>query len=260
MKYVDEKDRKALRGVRLLPDDPFTFSCHPEVSCFNRCCRNLNLFLYPYDVIRLKARLNIASDVFLDRYVDVVLRDGNFFPEVLLTMADNKERTCPFLSDAGCTVYEDRPDTCRKYPLEMGLIHDAETGEDQPVFFFRPAEFCRGSLETGEWTPSTYTKDQNAVLYSKMTVEWAKIRRLFTVDPWGPEGPSGPKAKMAFMACYNPDAFRTFVLESSFKKRFKVKPDLLRKAKKDDTALLRLGFAWVRLFLFNISSPSIRPR
>ncbi len=40
---------------------------------FSLCCRNLNLFLYPYDVIRLKKGLEITSDQFLDKYVDIVL-------------------------------------------------------------------------------------------------------------------------------------------------------------------------------------------
>ena len=28
---------------RLGPDDRFKFACHPGVSCFNRCCGDVNL-------------------------------------------------------------------------------------------------------------------------------------------------------------------------------------------------------------------------
>jgi len=37
---------------RLTRDDTFTFACHPGVSCFNQCCRDVNIFLTPYDIIR----------------------------------------------------------------------------------------------------------------------------------------------------------------------------------------------------------------
>ena len=32
---------------RLGPDDKFEFACHPGVSCFNKCCGDVNIFLSP---------------------------------------------------------------------------------------------------------------------------------------------------------------------------------------------------------------------
>ncbi|MBW1984771.1 MAG: YkgJ family cysteine cluster protein, partial [Deltaproteobacteria bacterium] len=81
MKYVDIKDIESLPGKMLGEDDVFCFQCHSELSCFNQCCRNLKLFLYPYDILRLKNNLDISSDTFIDQYVDVVLREDSFFPE-----------------------------------------------------------------------------------------------------------------------------------------------------------------------------------
>ena len=95
MKSIDLNKLKDLPGRQIGEKDTFSFRCYPGIGCYNRCCRNLNLFLYPYDVLRLKNALDISSDEFLDRYVDVVLRSNNFFPEVLLRMADNPEKTCP---------------------------------------------------------------------------------------------------------------------------------------------------------------------
>ncbi len=93
-----------------------------------------------------------------------------------------------------------------------------------------------------------------------MTVRWAELRRLFQNDPWGAEGPTGARAKMTFMAAYNIDRFREFVFGSSFLKRFKVDPEVLRKIKKDDAALLLLGFDWIKLFLWGIRGRRIKPR
>ena len=69
MKQLDAADLDRLPGIRIREGEAFQFRCHPGIGCFNRCCRHLNLFLYPYDVIRLRARLGLTSDEFLDRHV-----------------------------------------------------------------------------------------------------------------------------------------------------------------------------------------------
>lgn len=260
MKRIDLDDIDQVPGRRIGPGERFRFRCHPGLDCFNRCCRNLNLFLYPYDVVRLKNRLEISSDVFLDRHVDVVLRDGSHFPEVLLKMADNADRTCPFLTDAGCSVYPDRPDTCRGFPVERGLVWDAATRANRPIHFFRPPDFCLGRHEAVEWDLAGWEKDQEAGAYREMTVRWAEIRQLLEGDPWGGEGPVGQRAKMTFMAAYNVDRFRDFVFGSSLLRRFSVKKKIQQRIRRSDTELLKFGFAWIRLFVFDIETPHIRPR
>jgi len=260
MKDVDIAELDKLPGIRIKETDSFCFRCHPNLDCFNRCCRNLNLFLYPYDVLRLKQTLKISSDAFLDNYVDIVLRSSNYFPEVLLRMSDDPEKTCPFLSETGCAVYSDRPDTCRTFPIEQGLLYSAEQKKGLPIYYYRPPDFCLGQHEKKEWTLPSWVEDQEAQQYHKMTVRWAALKRLFQNDPWGLEGPQGPKAKMAFMATYNIDRFRDFVFQSSFLKRYKVKSALLRKLKSDDVALLKFGLEWVKVFRWGMQSKDIRLR
>ncbi len=51
-----------------LEDNSFSFACHPGLSCFTECCRDLRLALTPYDILRLKNRLGLASNDFLDQY------------------------------------------------------------------------------------------------------------------------------------------------------------------------------------------------
>jgi len=260
MKYVDIKNIQKLPGRRIEAGDTFSFRCYPGIECFNRCCRNLNLFLYPYDVLRLKHALGISSDEFLDHYVDVVLRSGNFFPDVLLRMSENREKTCPFLVDAGCAIYADRPDTCRTFPIEQGVLYDAARKKDAALHFFRPPDFCQGQHEDQEWTLTTWSRDQDAVLYHRMTIRWAELKRLFQTDPWEAEGPAGARAKMAFMATYNIDRFREFVMNSSFLKRYKVKSVILKKIKANDEELLKFGFDWIKFYLWGIKSTSFKER
>ena len=260
MKKVDIDEIDQLPGRLLKPGDSFQFRCHPEIGCFNKCCRNLNLFLYPYDVLRLKKQLGLTSDCFLDRYVDVVLREDNYFPEVLLRMTDDSEKTCPFLTPDGCRVYPDRPDTCRTFPVEQGIVYDARENRGRPVHLFRPPDFCLGRHESQSWTIRTWCQDQDAVVYNKMTSRWAELKQLFQADPWGGEGPEGPRAKMAFMATYNLDSFREFVFGSSFLKRYKVKGALAKKLRQDDLELLKFGFDWVKFFVWGMKSKKFRLR
>ncbi len=258
MKCSDTEKLDELPGLRLEENDSFSFCCHPEVSCFNLCCRNLNLFLYPYDVLRLKQRLGISSDTFIEQYSDIVLRPSEFFPEVLLRMSENQEKTCPFLSDKGCSVYADRPDTCRTFPLEQGLLYNAGTRKTKRIYFFRPPDFCQGQHEKQTWTAETWIRDQEAEMHNSMTARWAEVKRLFQRDPWGGQGPYSPRGKMAFMAAYNIDRFREFVFESSFLKRYNVKTEILKKAEKDDTDLLKLGLEWMKFFLWGIKSECLK--
>jgi len=260
MKYINENELDQISGRRLAPGEQFGFRCHSDLACFNQCCRNLNLFLYPYDVLRLRRQLEISSDEFIERYVDLVLRKEQHFPEVLLRMADNQEHTCPFLSPQGCSVYPDRPDTCRTFPVEQGALYDAATGHSKAVSYLRPPDFCLGQLEDQQWTTDTWAKDQEAAVYNQMTMRWAEIRSLFQKKPWGAEGPNGPKAKMAFMAVYNIDSFREFIFGSSFLKRYKVKSNLKLKIRKNDKALLLFGFEWIKSFIWGLPSKQIRPK
>ncbi|MDM8523760.1 YkgJ family cysteine cluster protein [Desulfococcaceae bacterium HSG8] len=260
MKYLDTKNLDNIPGTKLEENDTFSFHCHAGLDCFNLCCRNLNLFLYPYDVIRLKNRLEITSDQFLDKYVDVVLRPSDFFPEVLLRMSEDEDKTCIFSTGAGCSVYLDRPDTCRNFPMEKGILYDAEIKKTTRVYFFRPPDFCRGPLENKTYTPRTWTEDQDAVFYNEMTVRWAELKNLFQSDPWGKEGSDGPRGKMAFMTAYNIDSFRDFVFNSSFLKRYKVKSALLKKIRKDETELLIFGFEWIKFYVWGMKTKSLRLR
>ena len=260
MKCIDPQSVAQLPGRRLGENDRFFFRCHSRLACFNRCCRNLNLFIYPYDVIRLKRALGISSDQFIDQHVDIVLREGNYFPDVLLRMADTPQRTCPFLDDSGCSVYPHRPDTCRTFPVEQGALFGSQGKCVQMVRFFRPPDFCLGQHEACQWTVATWLDDQKAQRHNQMTLAWAELKRLFSENPWGSQGPDGPLAKMTFMATYNIDRFRDFVFNSTFLKRYKVKPALLSKLRASDRELLEFGFDWVRFFVWQMPAKRFKGR
>jgi Fe-S-cluster containining protein len=189
----------------------------------------------------------------------MVMRPSNYFPDVLLTMSEDSQKTCPFLTDSGCTVYSDRPDACRTFPVEQG-VWTKDTGQSELVQFYRPPDFCLGQYESKEWTAQSWAVDQQALIYHKMTLRWSELKRMFQTDPWGDQGIHGPKGKMALMATYNPDRFRDFVFNSSFLKRYRVKPARLKHMKKNDVELMIFGFSWVKFYIWGIPSRLISLR
>ncbi len=245
MKEISRDDLDERGGRILKQNDTFCFECRPDLDCFNLCCRNLNLYLYPYDVIRLRKNLGISSSEFIERHTGVVLRPGEVFPSVLLEMAENAEKTCPFLLEKGCGVYPDRPWACRSFPTEHGMDYDEKNGKASRVDLFRPPEFCLGRHEKKEWTVKRWLTNQNALIYYEMTGVWADFLRRLPKDPWRGEGPGGRRGRMAFMAAYNIDEFRSFVFASSFLKRFDIPNALKKKLKTDDAALLKFGLEWI---------------
>lgn len=260
MKHLNPRILEQLPDRPITGDETFSFRCHADLGCFTQCCRNLNLFLYPYDLLRLKSALDVTSDAFIETYVDIVLREGRHFPEVALRMADNEQRTCPFMVPEGCRVYADRPHTCRTFPLEQGILFGDKAGDVTPVAFFRPPDYCLGRHETRKWTIEMWNRDQQALRHHDLNLRWSEIHRWFDNDPWGIEGPQGRKAKMAFMAVYNLDRFREFVFGSSLLKRFHVQKDLTRRLRRSDETLLTFGYEWIKLFVWGQASKIIRPR
>jgi len=260
MKYIDITELDSIGGERIDENDTFFFECRKEMACFNRCCHNLNLILYPYDIIRIKNRLGISSDQFLDAYTDSVLRNGNYFPDLFLRMNEDEEKSCPFLTDAGCSIYSDRPGTCRMFPIEQGMVFNAQKKMTTDIFFFRPPIHCLGPKEQKVWTIPSWIKAQNALPYARMAVLWAEFKRLFSVDPWQGESLNHSKGKMAFMAIYNIDKFREFVFNSSFLKRYHVPYKVLNEIRNNDTELLKLSFEWVKTYLWAIPTNIITLR
>ena len=63
--------------TRIQEDELFNFSCHPRVDCFTNCCRQLELALTPYDVLRLKQETKLDSSSFLANYVISLGGDEN---------------------------------------------------------------------------------------------------------------------------------------------------------------------------------------
>ena len=77
---------------------------------------------------------------------------------------------------------------------------------------------------------------------------------FFAQNPWQGEGAAGPRQQLAFMVCYNIDAFRAYCTENRLTKQYRVDRDQRRRIERDDAELLKFGFQWLKLVLTGESS------
>lgn len=235
--------------VKLGPNSRFKFSCHKEVPCFTQCCRGINIILTPYDIIRLKKRLDLTSEAFLAIYTQPQLLEKTDLPVVTLKLLDDDLESCPFVKNEGCLVYEDRPTSCRYYPLGVATLQHKEGAEDEGFFFFVNEPHCRGFEEEKEWTVNEWRKDQGVDIHDEINAAWMDL--VVRKRSFPPNIKLTEKAKeMFFMVSYNIDKFRQFVFDSTFLKRIPVDADTRKKIQSDDVALFEFGVEWLASILF----------
>lgn len=232
----------------LIGKGSFRFACHSGVACYTRCCHNADMYLYPIDIIRLKQRLGISSEQFLIQHTLTAIRENPYFPNVMLKMSDQEGHPCAFLTPEGCSVYDARPYSCRAYPMEPAIYGDTD-GKIKIRCYVAKHTYCLGHHENPEWTAGQWMENQEMNSYTEINAQWAQIDTLFRKNPFGDQGIDHPAMKMAYMASFNVDTFRRFVLGSSFLERFDIPQDRLEAVRQSDTALLQLGFDWIRQFL-----------
>ncbi|MFP3869343.1 MAG: YkgJ family cysteine cluster protein [Syntrophobacteria bacterium] len=231
-----------------IPNGRFKFACHKDVPCFTRCCAKLSLILTPYDVVRLKNRLQLSSQVFLDKYTTSYVDDDHGAPVVKLKMNDDTHRRCPFVTPDGCNVYEDRPGACRMYPVGRAASKIPGAARAGEYYFLVKESHCLGFNEATEWTVEEWIEDQGLAEYNAMNDlflditagKQAKILKRLSEQHLG----------MYYMACYNLDQFRSFILSTTFLDRFELQEDLVARLKLHDVELMKFGFRWLRFALF----------
>lgn len=256
MKYMDElefgkkqKKQDKVIPVKLTGKSRLKFRCHPGVRCFTACCSNVNIALPPYDLMRIKKRLGISTAEFIEKYGEIQILDRTLLPVITLRMRDDKEKSCPFVTPEGCTIYTDRPNICRYYPVGMATLRkqDADGGKDE-FYFMIKEDHCKGFEEDKEWTIDEWRKDQKADLYDEMNRGWMEI--LIKKKSFGPHEFPEKKNELFFKVSSDLDYFRAFVFESSFLDMYEIPSERVKKIETDDVELLKLSYEWLKHALF----------
>jgi len=222
----------------------FRFYCHSGLACFNRCCREATIILSPYDILRLSRSLGLSTGEFLRRHTRREVESWSGLPLVLVKPA--RTGGCPFLGEAGCTVYGDRPAACRLFPLTQGSELSAEGVVDH--YFLRRLEYCQGFAGEQEWTVAAWQADQCFEDFDRPRRPWLRLLLQQAQPARAPQ--DGRTLSQFYMVAYDLDAFRTFVFESAILPAHGLTLEEARSLRTDDLALLSFSAAYLEHLLF----------
>ena len=222
----------------------FDFSCGPEKSCFNQCCCDINQFLFPYDILRLARSLSMTTGEFLEKYTYIYAGDTTGLPVVSFMTSAKNNHACPFLSEKGCSVYKDRPASCRMFPVARALARSREDGSITEHFALIEDPICEGfNSHNKTTTPARWMEEQGLKEYNRRNDEMIELISLKQqILPGRLEGDE----KEAFvLACYNLDGFRDKV------KAGEIEVEEREAVLENDDALMDAAMAWIKATLFN---------
>ena len=237
-------------------DDTIQFNCHKGISCFNACCKQADITLAPYDVIRLKNHLGISSTEFLKKHTVPFQMDASGMPGIKLRTTD-EEPVCLFVTNEGCSVYEDRPSACRYYPVGLMALRKKDSPTEEHNYCLVEEPHCKGHQEDRKLTIAQYRQEQGVEIYDDMNREWYQI--ILKKRSSGPSiGTPTPTSFQFFFLCsYDIDRFRQFINTDSFKSTYDLPADEFA-ALDDDVALLKFGYRLMKQVLFGEESIPLR--
>lgn len=219
----------------LTESSPFYFACRDTLPCFTQCCRDVNIYLTPYDVLRLrKATGGMGSTEFLARYTRSFLAKTANIPVVQLLM-DEKSLYCPFVADSGCTVYGDRPWACRMFPLDL-----ASTGGKYCLIAGK--DRCMGLLERSGGTVADWLEGQGVEHYAEMESQY----QLVVPERFKPGAAMNEGLGRILFLAYDLDRFAEMLKDERFLKFYEIGEETLRRVRDDQEELLKLAFVYIR--------------
>lgn len=181
-------------------EDKFYFSCHDKLDCFKTCCRDINIFLTPYDVLRMKNKLELTSEEFIKKHTHVLQAPQSGFPVVILKMREDN-LVCPFITDYGCQVYHVRPWSCRMAPVEV-------RGAGIYGIAFKKSH-CHGLNESKEWTVKEWMENQGLDEYNEPETLFSQIP--LKINLTGQKELDEVMKQLVFLGCYNIDTFKAIL-------------------------------------------------
>ncbi|MBI4741087.1 MAG: YkgJ family cysteine cluster protein [Betaproteobacteria bacterium] len=233
------------------------FRCHRDIGCWNACCSNIDISLTPYDVLRLKQRLELGSGEFLNTYTVPYEIEKDGLAGVKLRPVDGGT-ACRFMTPEGCGVYSDRPTACRYYPVALLSMRKQDEYIDQNSYALVQEPHCLGHQDPRSITVNDYRAEQGLPEYDDLARGWRQL--ILKKKSSGPSigKPSKRSLQLFFMACYDLDRFREFVASEGFSDLFDIPDEELLKILGDDVNLLEFAFRFLRQTLFGETSIALR--
>ena len=225
------------------------FQCRKGISCWNACCSNIDISLTPYDILRLKQRLDISSGEFLKQYTVPFEMEQSGIAGVKLRPLENGT-ACRFMSAEGCGVYEDRPTACRYYQVALLSMRRQDEYTDTHAYALVKEEHCLGHKEPRMIIIDEYRHEQGVEEYDELARGWRQL--ILKKKSSGPSigKPSKSSLQLFFMVCYDLDRFRSFVVSEGFNELYALNTEETIEILGDDTQLMLFGFRFLKQVLF----------
>ena len=255
--FKEPKPFSPVQPVSLGLDDTFRFRCHKGIACFNKCCENTDILLTPYDILRLKNRLDLSAREFIDRYTTDCELDAHGMPGLKLGHRKGSS-ACVFLTPEGCGVYPDRPAACRYYALGHMAMRRKGSPADEDSFFVVKEAHCLGHDEPYEQTIREYRIEQGVDRYDEANREWRQI--VLKKRSTGPTvgRPSQRSFELFFLASYDLDGFRAFVASEGFRAVFDLPDAEHARLLADEEALLQFALRFLRQVLYGEKTIAVK--
>lgn len=230
------------------------FECKPGISCFNACCKQADITLAPYDIIRLKKRLGLTSTEFLKKHTVPFEMDSHGMPGIKMRTTDVNP-VCLFMDEEkGCTVYTDRPTSCRYYPIALMSSRKADEYHDEQHYALVKEPHCRGHEQPRELTVADYRKEQGVEEFDELNREYYRI--ILKKKSAGPSvgRPTPTSFQLFFLACYDIDRFKQFLNSPSFLTVYDISDEEFQRINKDDVECLKFAYRLLKQVLFGEES------
>lgn len=114
------------------------------------CCRNMEIFLNPYDVLKLSEVLKKTTGEVIRDELLFLKSKGQLFSRPILKKA--RSGSCSFNRDRKCMIHPSRPLSCRLFPL-------ARLNQE---FYLQETEYCLGIHQKDRQPLSSYLKQEES--------------------------------------------------------------------------------------------------
>ena len=225
------------------------FNCHKGIACFNAFCKNIDITLTPYDIVRLKKRLGMTSYELLATRTTRFDMDAHDVPGVKFRTQKGSS-ACQFLTEDGCSVYPDRPTACRYYALGTTSMRIVGTSSEEDFYLMVKEDHCLGHQEPKVQTVREYREEQGVDRYDEANKEWRQI--VLKNRSCGPTvgKPSARSLDFLYLCSYDVDGLGAFIKSPGVGEVFDLDEAAMQGLMNDEVTLMQLGFHLLKQVLF----------
>lgn len=140
---------------------------HFECSRSGECCRHMEIFLNPYDILRMAEALGMTTIQLIQDHVLFLENKQQGILKPVLKAA--REGVCAFNSNRLCKIHRDRPLPCRLFPI-------ARMDED---YHLQQVSYCKGLSSRRKQDVASYIQEEEAQEHLEAAKPYHRIMKTY---------------------------------------------------------------------------------